>query len=121
LQRDQQIAELLKRNQEMEEEIQRLRELVRAKGKAKGSKKPRFRLDYSVEGGQRRSKRGKQATGRYPQAQKLAQVSATEALYPQQVNPKDCVFRRQQCVWRIIDGKAQYVCYTIYAPAESEA
>jgi transposase len=118
--RDQQIAELIERNQEMEREIQRLQELLRARGAGKGAKKPRFKLSYSVEGNRRRSKRGKQATGRYPQAQKVGQVNATESLYPAQVEPQECVPHRQQWAWRIIDGQAQYVCYTIYAPPDSE-
>jgi hypothetical protein len=48
-------------------------------------------------------------------------VNATEALYPEQVNPDDCVFHRQQYVWRIINGQAQYVNYRIYAPPDSQA
>ncbi|KAM3095595.1 hypothetical protein ACKFKG_13360 [Phormidesmis sp. 146-35] len=68
LNRDQQIADLLQRNQEMAEEIKRLKELLTAKGKAKGAQKPKFKLNYSLAGTQRRSKRGKQATGRSSQS-----------------------------------------------------
>ncbi len=47
--RDQQIAELLQRNKELEEENKRLKELLHNKGKSKESKKPEFKIDYSVE------------------------------------------------------------------------
>ncbi len=119
LKRDQQIAALLERNQALEEEVQRLKELLQAKGAAKGAKKPKFTLNYSVEGQQRKSKRGRQATGRYRQAEKLNLVSVTEKIYPPNVSPNACVVHRQQYAWRIIDGQAQYVCYPIYAPLDS--
>ncbi len=47
--RDQQIAELLQRNKEMAEENKRLKELLHNKGKSKESKKPEFKIDYSVK------------------------------------------------------------------------
>lgn len=120
LKRDQQIEVLTQRNQEMAEEIKRLKEALTAKGKAKGSKKPKFNLNYSLAGTQRRSKRGQQATGRYSQAEKSAQVSASAAIYPDEIEPQTCEIHRHQYVWRIIDGKAQYVDYAIYAAPESQ-
>jgi hypothetical protein len=50
LKRDQQIAELLRHIQEMEEEIKDLKdlkELLKQKGASKGSKKPKLKLNYS--------------------------------------------------------------------------
>ncbi len=54
--RDQQIAGLLQRNKELEkenkeleEENKRLKELLHNKGKSKDSKKPEFKIDYSVK------------------------------------------------------------------------
>jgi len=126
LKRDQQIAELLQRNQEMAEEIKamteeikRLKEMLTAKGKAKGAKKPKFKLNYSLVGTQRRSKRGKQATGRYPRTEKSARVSVQATIYPDGVAPQACEVNRHQYVWRIIEGKALYVDYVIYAEAGS--
>lgn len=113
--RDQQIEALTKRNQELAEEIKRLQELLTAKGKAKGSKKPKFKLNYSLAGRQRRSKRGQQATGRYPQAEKSIQVSLNSAIYPDNIEPQMCKIERHQYVWRVIEGKAHYVDYAIYA------
>lgn len=126
LKRDQQIAELLQRNQEMAEEIKamteeikRLKEMLTAKGKAKGAKQPKFKLNYSLVGTQRRSKRGKQATGRYRCTEKIAQVSIQVTIYPDGVAPQACEVNRHQYVWRIIEGKALYVDYAIYAEAGS--
>jgi len=119
LKRDQQIEALTQRNQEMAKEIERLKELLAAKGKAKGSKRPKFKLNYSLTGTQRRSKRGQQATGRIPKPKKSAQVSASAAIYPDGIEPEACEIHRHQYVWRIIDGKAQYVDYEIYAVPEN--
>jgi len=120
LKRDQQIVDLSKRNQELEEEINRLKELLTAKGASKGSKKPQFKLKYSVNENRLKSKRGKQATGRRRQEQKISLVSVSEAIYPPNVRRKACVAHRQQYAWRIIEGQARYVCYTIYAEADSK-
>jgi transposase len=119
LKRERQIAELIERNQALEEEIQRLKDLLAAKGRAKGAKPPKFKLSYSVTGSDGKSKRGQQSTGRYRQAEKLSLVSLTEKLYPAQVNPQACVVHRRQYVWRIIAGQAKYVCYEIYALPDS--
>ncbi len=45
LKRDQQIAGLLQRNKELEEENKRLKQLLHKKGKSKESKKPEFKID----------------------------------------------------------------------------
>jgi transposase len=115
LKRDQQIDELLERLKVLEEEIKRLKDLLAAKGKSKGSKKPKFKINYSIDKTQRKSKRGKAATGRYKKEQKSSQVDEREDIYPEGVKKGDCILHRQQYVWRIIDGKAKYVCYDIYA------
>jgi transposase len=118
LKRDQQIADLIGQVQKQDEEIKRLKALLSGKGVSKGSKKPKFNLNYSARSNRPKSKRGKQATGRCPQSEKISQVSLSKAIYPK-VEPQNCVAQRQQYAWRIIDGQAQYVCYSIYAEADS--
>jgi transposase len=115
LKRDQQIAELLERLKVLEEENERLKNLLTTKGKSKGSKKPKFKINYSVDKTQRKSKRGKTATGRHKKEQKSSQVDEREAIYPEGVKKGDCIVHRQQYVWRIIDGQAKYLCYDVYA------
>ena len=112
--RDEQISELLKRNQDLEAENQRLRELLNHQGASKGSKRPSFKEDYSVNKNQSKRKRRGKSTGRYPQDLKLSRVDEDAEIYPPHIDPKSCVAMRLQCAWRIIDGKAKYFCYTIY-------
>ena len=118
---EQRIKELLeqnhdlkRRNQELEEEVKRLKELLNAKGASKGSKKPEFKLKYSLEENQGKRKRRHKSSGRRDRTQKLDLVTDTEDIYPPAVEREDCVLQREQYAWRIVDGKAEYVCYTIY-------
>ena len=112
--RDQHIAELLERNKELEEENKRLKELLDNKGKSKESKKPEFKIDYSVNQNQVKRKRRHKSTGRRRQEQKLNLVSAEEAVYPPTVKPEDCQPLGQQYAWRIRSGQAEYVCYKLH-------
>ena len=111
--------ELEKRNQELEQETQRLRELLNEKGESKASKKPKFKLKYSFEKKSRKKKRRHKSTGRRTEAQKIELVTHREDIYPQAEEQQDCVAHRKQYAWRIIDGKAQYVCYTLYERPDS--
>jgi transposase len=112
--------ELKARNQELEQELKRLRELLNAKGASKGSKKPRFRLKYSLENHPVKRKRRHQSTGRRTQAQKQVLVTGTQDIYPSSVFQEACEPCREQYAWRIIDGKAEYICYTIYDRLDSK-
>ena len=117
--RDQTIADLLTRNQELESENQRLRELLNRQGESKASKPPVFKEDYSLKKNQSKRKRRRKSTGRYPQEQKLKQVDHRVDIYPPDIDPNDCDALRLQCAWRIMDGKAKYVCYTLYGASTS--
>ena len=117
--RDQTIAQLKARNQELESENQRLRELLNRQGESKASKTPTFKENYSLEKNQSKRKRRRKSTGRYPQEQKLKQVEHRADIYPANVDPRECDAMRLQCAWRMIDGKATYVCYTLYATSAS--
>lgn len=124
---EQRIKELLeqnhdlkRRNQELEEEVKRLKELLNAKGASKGSKKPEFKLKYSLEENQGKRKRRHKSSGRRERTQKLDLVTDAEDIYPPAVEREDCVLKREQYAWRIIEGKAEYVCYTIYDRPDSK-
>jgi transposase len=112
--------ELKARNQELEQELKRLRELLNAKGESKGSKKPRLRLKYSLEKHQVKRKHRHQSTGRRTHAQKQALVTDTQDIYPASVCQEACEPCREQYAWRIIGGKAEYICYTIYGRLDSK-
>ena len=68
------LEEQEQRIEELTSENERLKELLRQQGQKKGAKTPKFSENYSVEKnkGKRKSKRGKQATGRRLQSTKLA-------------------------------------------------
>jgi transposase len=112
--------ELKERNQELEEENKRLRELLNGKGESKGSKKPKFRLKYSLEKHQLKRKRRHKSTGRRTQEQKRDLVTDTQDIYPASVCQEACQPYREQYAWRIIGGKAEYICYTIYDRRDSK-
>ena len=112
--------ELEQRNQNLAEENKRLRELLKSKGESKASKKPKFSLKYSLETKQGKRRRRHRSTGRRNQAQKLGLVTDTEAIYPPTVHRQDCILHTEQYAWRIMDGKAQYVCYSIYDHRDSK-
>ena len=81
-----------------------------------------FKENYSVEQQTgKKSKRGRDATGRRHPADKLSLVSRDVDVYPDGVAQKKCIEQRQQYAWRIIEGRAAYVCDHIYGIAGSVA
>ena len=116
---EQREQELKQRRQELEQEIKRLKELLNTKGESKGSKKPRFKLKYSLEKHHVKPKRRHKSTGRRTQAQKRDLVTQMADIYPASVPKPDCGPYREQYAWRIIDGKAEYVCYTLHGAVDS--
>jgi hypothetical protein len=121
-QQEQRIQAQARQIEELLAENERLKQLLHDKGASKGSKPPKFSEDYSVDKnkGNGKSKRGHQATGRRPQESKLELVEDYVDLYEAGVEPSACVERRRQYVWRIIDGKARYICYRLFAQPESK-
>ena len=102
---------------ELIEENERLRGLLGHKAKSKSAKTPKFSENYSAETNEHRSpktKRGQGATGRRPHGDKQGFVNHTEKVYPDNVDPADCVYVRTQYAWRIVDGRALYIGYEIY-------
>lgn len=121
-QQEQRIQEQEQRIQELVSENNRLKQLLKDKGASKGSKPPKFTEDYSVDKhkGRGKSKRGRQSTGRRPHHSKLSLIDDYVDVYEPGVPKSACIERRQQYVWRIIDGKATYRCYRLFARPESQ-
>jgi hypothetical protein len=119
---EQQIQEQEQRIQELVAENDHLKTLLKDKGASKGSKPPKFTENYSVDKhkGTGKSKRGRQSTGRRPQQSKLSSLDKYVDVYEPGVAKSACIERRQQYVWRIIDGKATYICYRLFARPESQ-
>ena len=100
------------RIKELEKEIEELKKLLVDKAKSKESKPPKEASNFSVsrhEQKQRRKRRRKKSTGRKPKDAKRDFATETIDLYWHGANRKKCVLRREQFVWRLIDGNARYV------------
>jgi hypothetical protein len=121
-QRDAQIENQAARIKELEKENKDLKELLVDKAKSKESKPPKEASNYSVsrhEQKQRRKRRRRNSTGRKPKDAKRDLTTETIDLYWYGASQKKCVLRREQFVWRLIDGKAKYVHYRIFDEPDS--
>jgi transposase len=80
---------------------------------------------YSVEAEEKRrrkrKKRKKKSPGRRRTAAKFAAAEKFEQVVPAGFSPDECRVARKRAVWRLIDGRAVLVGYTIYrAPGGEE-
>ena len=107
---------------ELEREIEELKKVLVEKAKSKEAKPPKEATNYSVdrhERKRRKRRRRKKSTGRRPKDVKRDLATQSIDLYWHGADRKTCVLRREQFVWRLIDGKAQYVHYRIFDEPES--
>jgi len=121
-QRDARIEEQDARIEELEREIEELKKLLVEKAKAKEAKPPKEATNYSVgrhEQKQRKRRRRKKSTGRKPKHARRDHATQTFDLYWYDADRKKCLLRREQFVWRLIDGKAHYVHYRIFDKPDS--
>lgn len=116
---------LRQRVAELEARIKELEKLLGQKAESKASKPPKFSENYSLDhngrplgGDDKRRRRGK-STGRRPSHEKTQKADSVVDLFPPEIDPELCVYRGRQFVWRIVDGKAVYVQYNLYAPADA--
>src|ERR1700676_5398785 len=104
------------RIQHLEGELERLTQLLAGKADSKAAKKPVFKENYSLgrNARRKRKRRGRPSSGRRPKDLKREMVRSEYDVYHADADPKQCVFRREQFAWRIIDGEAVYVGYRIH-------
>lgn len=117
-----QIKQQATRIKELEKEIEELKKLLVERAKSKESKPPKEATNYSVarhERRQQRKRHWKKSTGRKPKDAKCDCATQTIDLYWYGAHRKQCVLRREQFVWRLIDGKAEYVRYRIFDQPDS--
>jgi hypothetical protein len=118
-----QIKEQAAQIKELEKEIGELKKLLVKKAELKEAKPPKEASNYSVgqhERKRRKRRRRKSSTGRKPKDAKRDCVSETFDLYWHDADRKRCVVRREQFVWRLIDGKAEYIHYRIFDRPDSK-
>lgn len=117
-----QIEQLTARVKELEKENEELKKRLREKAQSKESKPPKEATNYSVDRQERKGRkrrRPKKSPGRKPKDAKRGQATRTIDVYWPGARRAKCVLRREQFVWRLIDGKAQYVHYRIFDTPES--
>ncbi len=119
-----QQAETIERQAEriaqLEAEIDGLKKLLAGKAEAKTAKKPKFTQNYSLDKNKRKKKRRKKSTGRRSNDAKRDLVEHQYDIFWHNADRKQCVFRREQFAWRLIDGRAVYVGYNIYDLPDSK-
>lgn len=115
---EEQIRQQAEQIRKLEEEIARLKDLLAKKAEAKAAKKPQFSENYSLDRNKTRKPKTIQKPpnqrGRKRHLAKLKQATAHIDVYPDGVARDECIPRRLQFAWRIVDGKAIYVCYHIH-------
>lgn len=109
------IRQQADRLKQLEDEVKRLLALLESKADAKAAKKPVFKENYSLDRNKIKKKKPKQkSTGRKPTQNKRDLATQAIDIYAAGVAREQCIRRRSQLAWRIVDGKAIYVCYHIY-------
>ncbi len=111
-----QNRQLAARVQELEVELERLKQLLAAKADSKAAKRPVFKENYSLSRNPRRKRprRGTASRGRRPKEQKREILASEYDVYHADADPNECVFHREQFAWRLINGQAVYVGYRIH-------
>jgi hypothetical protein len=116
---------LKKRIAELEGTVKNLEEALKNEADSKASKPPK--LNYGIDRNKpttqkqkKKRKRRKPSTGRVPDAQKFEKADGVVQIYPDNTPHANCVLRDEQGVWRLIDGKAQYIHYRIHAPENAK-
>jgi len=113
------------RIKELEKQIKELKELLLDKAKSKESKPPKEASNFSVSRYQQQQKkkkkkrRRKNSTGRKPKDAKRDLTTDSIDLYWHGAKRKKCILRREQFVWRLIEGKAKYIHYRIFDEPDS--
>jgi hypothetical protein len=104
------IVTLQRRNEELERQL-------------RGGSPPKISQPFSVEAEERRQEaRGKKRRwrkrrlrgGRIPTAEKVAQATRTEKVFPAGVRMADCRLSHTRVAWRLENGQAVLVAYEIY-------
>ncbi len=121
LTKDELIALILEMREQMAEQARQIEELK------KRNPTPRFAEAYSMKAEEKRQADAEQAgksgrrkqkstrRGRIRTAEKLAQATMHEDIWPAPHPLEDCPLKYSRPVWRIIDGRAVLVAYHIHA------
>lgn len=108
---------------QLESEVESLKQLLHTQGESKASKTPTFKENYSVDAHRKKQQRAKRkkSPGRRPKEAQRREAQKEIKVYPQGVARRRCVLVGDQLAWRLIDGKAVFICYQIYDLPESKS
>jgi len=103
---------------QLEEKIKCLEALLASKVDAVSSKPPVFNENYSLDRNKRKRTSSaetpvKKSPGRKTSQSKTDLAADTITVFAEGVAAEQCVHHRFQYAWRIIEGKAVYLCYDI--------
>jgi hypothetical protein len=115
------IKELLKKlgeeknnRRKVEDENKELKKQLNEMAMAKEAKRPKF-PDYSLKTQEKKLlKEHKKSTGRIPFKEKLQNVEFEKNVYPQGVDPKDCIIVSQRIITHLKDGRKEIWLYNIF-------
>ena len=103
------IRQLQQEKHKLQKENAELKKRLGTKAESKESRPPKEASNYSVgryQRKRRKRRRRKKSPGRRPKEAKGHQATETIDVYWRGVPRRKCVLRREQFVWRLIDGKA---------------
>jgi hypothetical protein len=128
-QRLEEMESLRNENARLKKRIAELEQALKQYADAKAAKKPKFPLNYSSQrnepkennkdGKQNKKDNKRNKAGRKPKETKPGQADLAIDIFPEGVKKSRCILRHEQFVWRLIDHKAKYVHYRIFAPADA--
>jgi hypothetical protein len=106
----------------LKQELAEVKSRLKEKAATKDAKRPTFSQDYSLSRQQREKsrRRRKKSTGRKPREAKQQRVERIDDIYPPGVPPRRCELAREQCAWRLEEGRAVYVRYRIFRERGSQ-
>jgi hypothetical protein len=114
------IAQQAERIKQLEAKIEELTKLLEGKAESKAAKKPIFSENYSLNRNRSKKKKHKKSTGRRCHAVKREAVEQHYDIYWDGAKKKECILRREQFAWRLVDAKAVYIGYNIYDTPDSK-
>jgi len=122
---------LRSKNAQLKKQIEDLEQLIKQYANTKAAKKPNFPLNYSSQRNEpkennkdknpKKKDKQRRKAGRKAKENKPQQADLVVDLLPNDCKKSQCVLHREQFVWRLIEHKAKYVHYRIYAPANAIA
>lgn len=104
--KDEEIDRLRKENGELKGQLKEVAEQKKAK-------KPRFSLNYSVHGQEKKGQR-QPSPGRTPKEEKMDRVDREEDVYPERVPRERCRLSHTRIVTHIRNGRKETVLYRVY-------